>query len=470
MSVSGSGAEPPSGLDLAVRGARVVAAGGTLPATVGIRDGRIALLADPALPVVAREVLDATGLTLLPGLVDAHVHMRAPGFEHKEGFGTGSMAAAAGGVTTVMVMPTTDPPTLTVRDFDHKVRLAAGRAHVDFALQAGVGGGGAEVEALAARGVVSFELFLGDAAPALLLAEDAELREALRLLARVDRVAGVTPTVGAVIHAETARLRAAGRREPAAFARSRPPIAEALGVARVALLAEETGARVHFRQLSCRAAIDVLRAARVRYPRLSAETTPHNLLLHEEELERQGPFAKVAPPLRTPADAASLWEALRDGSLDIVATDHAPHLPHEKEAGRNDIWKAPGGFPGLQTFLPLMLDEVARGRWTLGQLVRCCAETPARLFGLYPRKGAIALGADADLVAVDLGRTLRIENETQYSRARVTPFAGRVVTGCPVLTMVRGQVVMREGQIAGPPRGTLVTPVGPAGGPRATPS
>ncbi|MGH7322349.1 MAG: dihydroorotase [Candidatus Rokuibacteriota bacterium] len=157
--------------------------------------------------------------------------------------------------------------------------------------------------------------------------------------------------------------------------------------------------------------------------------------------------------------AEALWGALLDGTVDIVATDHAPHLPAEKEAGRHDIWKAPGGFPRLQTWLPLMLDQVAKGRWTLVDLIRCCAEAPARLFGLYPRKGALEPGSDADLVIVDPTRTMTIDNDSQVSRARVTPFAGRVVTGVPVLTMVRGQVVMRDGAVTGRPRGALVTPV-----------
>jgi dihydroorotase-like cyclic amidohydrolase len=281
---------------------------------------------------------------------------------------------------------------------------------------------------------VSFEVFLGDLAPPLLVTDDGVLRHILARIADVGSIAGVTPTDGAILRAELERIHAEGRRDPLAFARSRPPIAEALGVARACLLASDVGARVHLRQVSCRASIAVLRAARAGYRGISAETMPHNLLLHEDELQRQGPFAKVAPPLRSPADAEALWEALLDGT---------------------------GGFPGLQTWLPLMLDQVAKGRWTLVDLIRCCAEAPARLFGLYPRKGALEPGSDADLVIVDPARTITIDNNSQLSRARVTPFAGRVVTGIPVLTMVRGQVVMRDGALTGTPRGALVTPVRP---------
>jgi dihydroorotase (multifunctional complex type) len=338
------------------------------------------------------------------------------------------------------------------------VRLAEGTAYVDFALMAGVSADCSELEALVARGVVSFEVFFADMAAPLLVTDNGRLRAIFHRIARLGAVAGVTPTEQDMVRAEAARLEADGRREPRAFARSRPPIAEAIGISRACLLAEDTGARLHIRQASSALSVDVLRGARRRYPGISAEVMPHNLLLFEDELDRQGPFAKVAPPLRSASDAEALWAALLDGTVDMVATDHAPHLPEEKEAGRADIWKAPGGFPGLQTFLPLMVDQVAGGRWTWPDLVRCCSETPARRFGLYPAKGSLEPGSDADLVVVDSRQPARIDNESQLSKARVTPFAGRVLAGSLVLTMLRGQVVMREGKIDGPARGRLVTP------------
>ena len=445
-------------LDTVILGAEVVTGNRRLRATVGIRGGKVAVLADPAFTLSAREVIDATGMVVIPGIIDAHVHIREPGFTHKEGFETATMAAVAGGVTTIMAMPTTNPPTLTPKDFEEKIRLAEGKAYVNYALQAAVGEDLSTIEELAKLGAISFELFLAERPPALLIKDNGVLRTALARVAEVGAVAAVSPGDDGIVRVAMERLQALGRSDPRAWAESRPPCAEALGVARICLIARHLGVPVHVRDITTREAVEVLRAARARYNGVSAETSPHALLLSEDELERQGAYAKVGPPLRAGSDLESVWGGLLDGTIDIVATDHAPHLPAEKEAGRTNIWNAPGGFPGLQTFLPLMLGEVAKGRFSLADVVRCCSERPARLFGLYPRKGALDPGSDADLVIVDLGRTLTIRNEDQLSKARVTPFAGWTVVGAPTLTMLGGQTIMRDGKVLGRPIGALVMP------------
>ena len=240
------------------------------------------------------------------------------------------------------------------------------------------------------------------------------------------------------------------------FTRSRPPIAEALGVARVCLAAAETGARAHVRQVSCAESVNVLRA--LAPAQLSSEVTPHNLTLDETELIRHGPVAKVAPPLRWSADIQAVRSALRDGTIGIVATDHAPHLPEEKHAGVLDIWKAPGGFPGVQTLLPLMLRLVDEGALDYPGLVRACCEGPSRLFGIYPGKGALEVGSDADIVIVDPSKPFTIRNEDQQSKARLTPFDGWTATATPVLALLRGKIVMRDGRPEGAAIGRFVMP------------
>jgi dihydroorotase len=260
-----------------------------------------------------------------------------------------------------------------------------------------------------------------------------------------------------VIAAAEARLRRPGG-DPLDFFRSRPPLSEATGTARAVAAAAATGAAVHLRQISCRESLILVQQAQARGLDLSAETTPHYLLLDEEEIRRQGPFAKILPPLRPAADQTALQQALREGGIDMVATDHAPHTLAEKQAGIADIWAAPGGFPGVQTLLPLMLGMVAERRIDWGDLVRLCCVAPAQRFGLATRKGSLDVGADADVVLVDPARQAVIRDTDQLSRAGRTPFHGRAVTGWPVATYLRGRRIAHEGRIEGAPQGRVVTP------------
>jgi dihydroorotase len=442
--------------DTLVRGAEVVSSGGSSRKSVGISNGRIEALIEPGEAAPARTTIDASGQLLLPGLVDCHVHFREPGLVHKEDFASGSRAAAAGGVTTVMVMPTDNPMTVTPDQFAQKKELADGKCFVDYALQAALGPDTQHVRALADLGAVSFEVFLSDLPAPILVEGSHDLIKVLAAVKEVDGVAGITPGDDSLVKPLTDAEQTNHPADRLSFARSRPALAEAFGLARACLALSQAGTRAHIRQVSCRRSVEVLRA--LAPPSLSSEVTAHNLALEEGELVRQGPVAKVAPPLRGADDIAAVRAALRDGIITMVATDHAPHSPEEKAAGDDNIWKAPGGFPGVQTFLPVMLKLVGDGVLSHAELVRTCCETPARTFGLYPRKGTIAAGADADLVLVDPSRSFEIRNEHQQSKARLTPFNGLLVPATPVLAMLRGNVVMREGVPQGPPSGRFVQP------------
>jgi dihydroorotase len=448
--------EPGRMFDLLIRNGQVVTSAGVEMRSLGIQDGRVAAILAPDEDTSAREVLDLHRQLVMPGLIDAHVHYREPGLVHKEGFVTGSLAAAAGGVTTVMVMPTDNPMTTTAELFIEKKELAAGRCHVDYALQAGLGPDVQHVRALADLGAVSFEIFMADLAPPMLTERTSDLLNALAAVRDVAGVAGITPGDDSIVLALSAAAQARGATDRLDFARTRPPIAEAVGLARACIAVAETGVRAHIRQVSCAASVAVLRALAPKS--LSSEVTPHNLCLDEQEIVRQGPIAKVVPPLRPRSDIDAVREALRDGLIQMVATDHAPHLPKEKDAGLNDIWKAPGGFPGLQTFLPLMLRLVADDVLTYRDLVRVCCEEPARRFGLYPRKGALGIGADADIVVVDPQRPFTLRNADQQSKAAMTPFDGWEIPATPTLAFLRGNVIMRDGRPQGEARGNFISP------------
>jgi dihydroorotase len=309
---------------------------------------------------------------------------------------------------------------------------------------------------LADLGAVSFEIFMSDLPAPLLVEDPAELAACLEAVRAVDRVAGITPGNDSLYRRAADIARTTHGTAWPAHPASRPVAAEALGVAAACLAASLADARIHLRQISCQASLNVLAA--LRRDGVTAEVTPHNLTLDEAAFLRLGPVAKVAPPLRERADVEAVRRALAGRALDMVASDHAPHHLDEKTAGIDDIWKAPGGFPGVQTLLPLMLRLVDDGLIDHPRLVQVCCAAPARLFGLYPRKGTLQIGADADMVIVDPARSMTIRNEDQLSKAQNVPFDGLTVSATLVLACLRGTVVMRHGRPVGPPAGRFVRP------------
>ncbi len=442
--------------DLVISGGLIVDDTASTIGSICVTDGKVAALAGPGETPPAREIIDAAGLIVLPGFVDAHVHFREPGLTHKEDFASGSAAAAAGGVTTVMVMPTDDPLTTTPETFAAKRALGEGKCHVDFALQAGLGVDTTHVAELSRLGAISFELFQTGAPAALNVDDPADLLRCLEAVRDAGRVTGVTPGSASLLSlfADRARLRFGGT--PEAFGAAWPALVEAIGIAQACLAARLADARIHLRQVS---SIDGVMALSTHGDRrTSAEVTPHNLVLDDSDLARLGPVAKVAPPLRTRRDVEHVRNALANRTIDIVATDHAPHTPEEKAAGNGDIWVPPGGFPGVQTWLPVMLRLFAEDVLGYPGIVHACARRPAEIFGLYPRKGALQVGSDADMVLIDPARPMTIRDEDQLSKARRSPFHGLEAPAAPVCTILRGRTIMRDGHIEGSAGGQFLCP------------
>lgn len=440
--------------DLVVADGMVVSGAGMGPCHVAVQDGRVAALLDPSSKPEALKVIDASGLLVLPGLVDAHVHFREPGLTHKEDFASGSRAAALGGVTTVMVQPTDNPVTTTLDHFLAKKQLGDGRCAVDFALQVALGPDISHVTALADAGAASFEIFLGLLPDPVRITHNEALVAAMMAVREVDGLVGTTPYDDEL--AAAAARGAAGLSDGwARFTASLPPAIEAAGIARAVLGHRLVGGRMHIRQVSTALGLHALTMAKGD---VTAEVTPHNLSLTEDAPPQLGPVAKVVPPLRNAADVAAMQEALQDGLVDIVATDHAPHAVAEKDVGKIDLGKAPGGFPGVQTLLPVLLKLVGDGVIDYTDLVRVACEAPASIFRLSDRKGSLRPGADADLVLVDPGMPMTIRNEDQASKAGRTPFDGMIVPATPVLTMLRGAVIAERGKTVGNPRGRFLAP------------
>ncbi|TIU43553.1 MAG: dihydroorotase, partial [Mesorhizobium sp.] len=314
----------------------------------------------------ARTVIDASGCFLLPGLVDAHAHLRDPGLTHKEDFSSGTHAAALGGVTTVLDMPTDEPWTATSEQLADKMAMAEGRIHADVGLQAVLSRDLSLVPRLLDLAPVSFELFTADVPDAFLFATLDSVAEALKAFAGADTLIGISPGDQSILAGSSARDRSGSI---ASFMDSRPPLAEANGIARALVAAASAEAKIHVRQINSELGVETWSRLRGMAD-ASVETTPQNLFFTAQDYELQGPNLKASPPLRSPHDVDALRAALGAGLIDVVATDHAPHAPAEKAAPYAAFADIPGGMPGLQTLLPTMLRLVDEGLIALPDLVR----------------------------------------------------------------------------------------------------
>ena len=438
-----------------IRGGRLVSSTGIMSAGIAIEGGVIvAISRDDALPD-SRETIDAIGTYVLPGVIDPHVHFRSPGYEYKEDWASGTAAAACGGVTTVFEMPNSDPPTSTVDALQIKRQIASRDAYVDYGLYGLLGQQNlGDLPGLARHGVIGLKCFMGNNPIGHI--DDGAMLEGLEIAASLGLRVTVHAENATIIERKTGRLRATGRRDPLAHLESRPAVCVVDAVERAIAFAEAAGAQVHIAHEGCKDALPIIRDAKSRGVAVTAETCPHYLLLTAEDMDRIGPVLRVNPPVRAAGHAEPLWSGLADGVIDMLATDHAPHAIPEKTA--DDIWDCVSGFGGLETAIPLLLTEVNRGRITLEQYVTWSSLAPARVWGLYPRKGVLDVGSDADIVIVDLEREATIRADRFQSKSKITPFEGFRTKGQPVCTIVRGRVVMRDGALEGRPGwGRLVT-------------
>jgi dihydroorotase len=424
----------PRRFDRLFRNGEIVNQDGRGLADIGIVAGHIAALGDLA-GVSAGEIIDCTGLTILPGVIDSQVHFREPGATHKEDLETGSLAAVMGGVTAVFEMPNTDPPTTGEAALADKVRRARARMHCDFAFW--VGGTAenatdvAELERL--PGAAGIKVFMGSSTGSLLVEDDAGVEAILGRARR--RVA---------FHSEDeARLRQ--RRDlrvpgnPASHPIWRDAEAALMSTRRLLDIARRAGARIHVLHVSTAEEMALLAQHK---DLATVEVTPHHLTLVAPDCyERLGTRAQMNPPVRDAIHRDGIWQGLADGIVDVLGSDHAPHALEEKAKPYPD---SPSGMTGVQTLVPIMLDHVHAGRLTLERFVDLTSHGPARIFGIAG-KGRIAVGYDADLTIVDLKRHQMISNGWIASRCGWTPYDGISVTGWPVGTVVRGARVMWEG-------------------------
>ncbi|CAN5727977.1 dihydroorotase [soil metagenome] len=451
------------GAELIVRNGVVVTPDSMAEADLAIREGRFVAIVprgqldSRALGLDGAEVVDASGLHVLAGVIDAHVHFREPGLEHKEDWASGSESAVMGGVTTVLEMPNTVPPTDRAGRVEAKRKVAEGRSWVDFGIFGLLGRGSvARLRPMARAGVVGFKCFLGETTGALPSPDEAELLVALCEAGSLGLRVGIHAEDRAIIAPLVEAALAAGRRDALAHADSRPIEAEVAAIELVGRLAAEAGSAIHIHHLSSAAGLGAVERWRARGLDITTEVTPHHLLLSTDDVLRLGPVTRVNPPLRAAGEGAALREALAAGSIDLVASDHAPHTRAEKTD--RDVWQVASGFSGVEILLPLLLSAVHAGQLTLSDVARVTSEGPARTWGLYPRKGAIAIDSEADLTLVDLRREGVIDQGRLHGKEPVTPFHDRRTVGGPVATILRGRVMMRDGQLVGRAAGRMVAP------------
>jgi dihydroorotase (multifunctional complex type) len=429
--------------DCEIANATIVEPGGRYRGTIAISDERVAgILEDPSGD--AARTIDAEGLVALPGMVDQHVHFMDPGDNAREDFISGSSAAALGGVTTV-AEHTHSNPVLSADDLREKREYLEGRSVVDFGLVAHVFPETMKhVPDLWEDGVAMLKVFTctTHGVPGLL---PDDLLRLFRSLSETEARALVHCEDEFITEDNEERLKAALRDDYGIVPEWRSWEAELVAVNTVALLARLTGANITIAHASQPGVVDLVRRERELGAALSIESCPQYFYLDADDVREHGPTRKFTPPARDAPAGELMWERLASGEIDLISTDHAPSTLDQKFG--SDIWDCPFGLPGVETTLIMLLDAVAEEKLSLERLVQTYSETPARLLGLYPRKGALRVGSDADVVLVDPEREHVLRNDDIASRAGWTPFDGRRVKGRPVTTLLRGQVVAENGEV-----------------------
>lgn len=449
--------------DLVIKNGRVVTPEETFEGGVAISGEKfVAIGRDDSLPD-GKEVIDAKGKHILPGLIDGHVHFREPGLTYKEDFGTGSTAAVCGGITTVIDMPNVVPPTADAEQVKEKQRLAESKSLVDFGvLGVVVQTNTDQILPMAAAGALGYKIFFGETIGNLPFPDDGMCLEAFANIAKSGLPLGIHAENRQIMNYWTSKLKAEGKTAPEYWEASRPDLCEAESVAHALFFAEQFGTKLHVFHMSSKQAALIVKDAKARGVRMTAETGPHYLLREPKDMAQVGSLLKMNPPVRTRDHAQVLWDGLVNGYVDMIATDHSPHTFEEKGTDmtgkllKPTIFDCISGFVGVETGVPLVLTEVNKGRMSLNQYVKVASENPAKVWQMYPKKGAIRLGSDGDVTIVDMDKEAVIDANKLHSKNTPTPWHGWKVKGVPVCTVVRGHIQMRDGEPVGKPVGRML--------------
>ncbi|WP_196594249.1 dihydroorotase [Pectinatus sottacetonis] len=449
--------------DLMIKNGKVVDGREIRETNIYVKDGRFAKVTTADLP--SQHIEDADGAYIIPGCIDPHCHFRDPGATYKEDFKHGTTGAAVGGITTVFDMPNTNPAVLDEKSFLYKKDYFADKAFVDYGLW-GLSLGDinlAKLKEIKKAGGVGIKFFWGyainKATNALVYnyvpgeegvippLDDGEVYQIFEEIAKNDQLLAIHAENNELISMLTKRIKDSGRNDYAALLEARPDLAEGLTIQTAIAFSQATGAHLHVLHVTSKMGVEMIRKAKAEKINVTAETCTHYLFLSDKDYGKIGAGIKVYPPIKHEYDRKALWEGLRDGTIDYVSSDHAPHAVREKQGGLFDI---PSGMCGVETTLPLMLNEVSKGHMTLPFLVRVLAENAARLYNIDYCKGFIKEGCDADFVILDMNKKQKILNEKLHSKEPFTPFNGFETTGWPQKTFLRGRLIAQNGEPVSP--------------------
>lgn len=436
--------------DLYLKNGQIVTETAVFSGGVVVEAGKITQVVTNATEVDAREVIDLGGKLLLPGVVDGHAHFNQPGRDHWEGYRTGTMAAAAGGVTSVLEMPlNSTPPTITRDLLNYKREVVREEAVIDYGQWGGlVDNNLEELAGMNAEGVIGFKAFMSNSGVDFERLGDDLIYAGLLKMKELGNLVGLHAENEDVTAFLGRQIRAMGRTDRASWYESRPPETELEAVLRACYWAKITGGNLHIVHVSIPEGIRAIAQAKAEGVHVTAETCPHYLFFDHQDFERIGPAAKCAPPIRSRASVEALWQCVKEGLVDTIGSDHSPCTWDEKAKGMDNIWNAWGGISGIQLMLPALLTAgVHQHGLPLTDLVRMLSANPARLFGLYPKKGNILLGSDADLVVVDLDQEWTLSADQLLYKNKHSAYVGCTFQGKVLRTLVRGVTVYVDGVI-----------------------
>ena len=435
-------------VDLVVKNARLLLESGIARGGLGVTDGIISVIAgDEHLPE-AGTVIDADGKILMPGLIDAHAHIHDPTMQDHETFTTGSKAAVAGGVTTFVDMPLTNQVD-TIKVVEEKIEQGESMSVADFTFYAGMmnSENHVAIPALVERGIAAFKAFNSEpyqTSNGVIVKCLSAISEYGGHLTIHSEDQGILDEFGSEMDGEWD--------SPISHSLARPNLAEQLAIRQNIAIAEQTGGHLHIAHVTTREGVKEVERGKLRGVMVTTEVCPHHLMFYRDDMNRLGVKSKMNPPLRSKEDRAALWSALLRGSIDAVVSDHAPSPIEKKEAGVEDIREAWSGVDGIQMILRVLFSEgINKARLSYSRLLRVCSRNPARIFGLYPKKGVLRIGADADLVIVDQNKEEKITADMMESKCGWTLYEGMTMKGVPVVTFVRGVQTFKEGNVTAKP-------------------